>query len=478
MALPVPTPACGGRTSPLRVAPAVLVLVLVVMTTLVACVSTPAPAASLEGEAMALSAGKGSVRADGSASGGQSLLIWGNDTASGEVSGSGTLTIDARAVDCDGWAQATVTVDGVRVGTVTVGSSTWAAYPVPGTVPSGRHTVQVAFVNDASTATCDRNLYLDRVRLGGGGGGTPSPFAGETLYVDPASAARATADAWRSQGRTADAQQLEKIAGAAKPVRYFAEWTETGNSNGVAFQVNHYIDLVKATGALPVIGAYAIINRDCGSFSGGGFTTAAQYRAWADGFAAGIGDDKVIVILEPDAIAGMSCLNADQQAERLSLLRYAVHALEARPDAHVYIDAGHSAWQTPATTISRLNQAGIDRAEGFSTNNANFNLTADEIAWGEQVSAGVGGKHFLIDTSRNGLGPYTGGTHDGDCPAWANPPGRALGARPTADTGHPLVDAYFWLKTPGASDADCGPFPAAGGWSPDYALGLAQRAAY
>jgi endoglucanase len=451
--------------------------VLVVTSALVACSSDPAPAPALEAETMTLAARKGSVRPDSSASGGQSLLIWGNDTASGVISGGGALTIDARSIDCDGWAQAAIIVDGVRIGTVTVGNNDWSAYAVPGTLPSGRHTVQVTFVNDVATASCDRNLYLDRIRLGGGSGARQSPFAGETLYVDPASPARATADAWRSQGRTADAQQLEKIAGAAKPVRYFAEWTETGDSNGVAFQVSHYIDVVQAAGALPVIGAYAIINRDCGSFSGGGFTTADQYRAWADGYAEGIGDDKVVVILEPDAIAGMSCLNADQQAERLSLLRYAVEAIEARPNAHVYLDAGHSSWQTPATTISRLNQAGIDRADGFATNNANFNLTADEIAWAEQVSAGVGGKHFVIDTSRNGLGPYTGGTHDGDCPAWANPPGRALGARPTADTGHPLVDAYFWLKTPGASDADCGPFPAAGAWDPEYALGLAQRAA-
>jgi endoglucanase len=305
-----------------------------------------------------------------------------------------------------------------------------------------------------------------------------NPFAGEKLYVDPASAARNTVNQWKAQGRTADAQQLEKIAGAPKPVRYFAEWTEQGNPNGVAFQVNHYVDQVRATGALPVIGAYAILHRDCSQFSAGGFTTAAQYRSWIDGYAEGIGNDKVVVILEPDSIAGLDCLDSAQQAERLQLLAYAVETLKGRPNAHVYIDAGHSSWRTAAVTIDRLNRAGIARADGFATNNANFNTTASEIAWGTQVSAGVGGKHFVIDTSRNGLGRYTGGTHDGDCPNWANPPGRALGAQPTANTGHQLVDAFFWLKTPGASDGDCGPFPAAGGWSPDYALGLCQRAAY
>src|SRR5262245_29704569 len=61
--------------------------------------------------------------------------------------------------------------------------------------------------------------------------GQGNPFAGERFYVDPASTARNTVNQWKAQGRTADAQQLEKIAGAPKPVRYFAEWTEQGNSN-------------------------------------------------------------------------------------------------------------------------------------------------------------------------------------------------------------------------------------------------------
>jgi endoglucanase len=130
------------------------------------------------------------------------------------------------------------------------------------------------------------------------------------------------------------------------------------------------------------------------------------------------------------------------------------------------------------TIVNRLIEAHVQNAAGFALNNANFTYTADNVTYGTQISQGVGGKHFIVDTSRNGLGPYTGGTHDGDCPDWANPPGRALGYRPTPSTGNSLVDAYYWLKTPGASDGDCGGFPSAGAWMPDYALGLAQRAAW
>ena len=82
----------------------------------------------------------------------------------------------------------------------------------------------------------------------------------------------------------------------------------------------------------------------------------------------------------------------------------------------------------------------------------------------------MGGKHFVVDTSRNGLGP----TPDGQ---WCNPPGRALGAAPTLETGDPAADAFLWIKRPGESDGACNGGPSAGTWWADYALGLARRAA-
>lgn len=57
--------------------------------------------------------------------------------------------------------------------------------------------------------------------------------------------------------------------------------------------------------------------------------------------------------------------------------------------------------------------------------------------------------HFVIDTSRNGQGPWTTTTAYPDKQDWCNPRGRGLGLRPSAATGDPLVDAYLWVKTPG-----------------------------
>ncbi len=48
----------------------------------------------------------------------------------------------------------------------------------------------------------------------------------------------------------------------------------------------------------------------------------------------------------------------------------------------------------------------------------------------------------------------------------------------TTATGEPLADALTWIKAPGESDGTCGGGPPAGQFWVDYAIGLAQRAAY
>jgi endoglucanase len=101
--------------------------------------------------------------------------------------------------------------------------------------------------------------------------------------------------------------------------------------------------------------------------------------------------------------------------------------------------------------------------------------------------------HFVIDTSRSGVGPWPGiaghPASDGATQDWCNPPDRGLGLQPSANTGHLLVDAYLWVKIPGESDGQCyrwtnGPLdpvrntqdPAAGQWFPEMALDLVHNA--
>ena len=401
-------------------------------------------------------------------------------TASTDFSGAvSRIELRARGDLCGAAPYVRVFVDGEKIMRQRVPSATYSVYTNSVSVGDGTHRLAVRFPNDRLSEECDRNLYVDYVRLIPLQPASPgtNPFADEKFYVDPNSNARKTADALYAEGRTWAAREMEEIAQSPADPYYMAEWTE--RHDGIEFYTRHYIENVyQAAGAVPTLGLYAIPHRDCGSYSGGGFDTAAEYKAWIDGATRGSGTHKVIWFLEPDAIPNWECLTGAQKQKRVRLLRYAINKLATNPNAYVYIDACHSGWHTPTTIVNRLNRIGIANAAGFTTNTSNFNWTDNEVAWAKQVSAGVGNKPFVVDTSRNGLGPYTDGMHDGDCPPQINPPGRALGMRPTANTGDPLIHAFFWLKQPGESDGACGGFPQAGTWMPQYALGLAMRSAY
>ena len=292
----------------------------------------------------------------------------------------------------------------------------------------------------------------------------PSLLPGTMLWVNPSSHAQQTADAWRIS-RPDDAAQMDKIA--AQPM---AKWFGNWNAD-IRADVDAAVTTMTSGGAMPVLVAYNIPQRDCGGLSGNNSTTADAYRSWIAAFANGIGARRATVIVEPDALAGMDCLSSTDQQMRVDLLSYAVRTLRAQGSVAVYLDAGNPKWHSATTMATRLTNAGVALAQGFALNVSNFFTTSDNVSYGQQIAGLTGGKHFIIDTSRNGLGP----TADNQ---WCNPDGRAIGDRPTTSTGVASVDAFLWVKTPGESDGACNGAPAAGSWMPEYALGLAQRASY
>lgn len=227
---------------------------------------------------------------------------------------------------------------------------------------------------------------------------------------------------------------------------------------------------IRAAGALPVFVAYNIPHRDCGGYSGGGAPDAAAYRDWINQLAAGLAGSPAVVLLELDSLTTITCLSSTDQQERYQLLQEAVTTLTNRPGVSVYLDAGHARWVPTEVMAARLRAAGIDRARGFALNVSGFQWLSDEVADGDALAVRLGGKHFVVDTSRNGQGPASGSV------AWCNPVGRALGAAPTAATGDVYADAFLWVKHPGLSDGTCGRGdPPAGQWWTAYAVGLAQR---
>ena len=343
-------------------------------------------------------------------------------------------------------------------------------------------------------------------------------------------------------------------------------WFEAGTPHKIQQAVKNTVKRAAGKGTVPVLVAYNIPFRDCAQFSAGGATTVEEYTAWIDGFATGIGDEAAVVILEPDGLGIIPwytnidgyldwCQPAEADpdtaaAERFFMLNYAVDALKAQPNTHVYLDSTHSAWLNVGDASQRLARAGVDRADGFYLNVSNYQFTANSIKYGTWVSSclamsnfagcpnqywnggpatgwagtamdnyqewrnepysgdpvdlawntvGIDSRYadsnpttrFVIDTSRNGVGPWAPPAYP-DPQDWCNPPDRGLGLQPTADTGIPLVDAYLWVKIPGESDGECtrglGPAgetvdpewglidPPAGEWFPEMVLDLVQNA--
>jgi endoglucanase len=237
---------------------------------------------------------------------------------------------------------------------------------------------------------------------------------------------------------------------------------------------------------------------------------------------------------------------------RYAQINGAVTRLEQQPNVSVYLDGTHSAWLGVGDVAQRLVNAGVSHAQGFFLNVSNYQFTQNSVQYGTWISdciasgayagcanqywnggpdgtaiasllgawngvalsnygvwsdtatdpalntSGInarfstpGTTHFVIDTSRNGLGPWKPTVSYPDAQDWCNPPGRGLGVVPTTDTGNALVDAFLWAKVPGESDGSCNRGvqgsttdpewggivdPAAGAWFPQQALQLARLA--
>jgi endoglucanase len=348
---------------------------------------------------------------------------------------------------------------------------------------------------------------------------------GTSFYVDLQSKAVQQAIADARAGRLGDALRMAKLA--SWPV---ATWFTGGTSPEQTRQdVAELQRRARLRGQVPVLAAYNVPGRDCSQYSAGGAANTAEYQAWINGFAAGLGRDKAVVILEPDGLAlpPADCGGTpEQQAARVVEINYAVDRLRRQPEATVYLDAGHSAWHSVGTIATRLVEGGVARARGFFLNVSNYRTDADLVRYGTMVSkcvwylqnvAGATGgacanqywpaadadawyaanvpadaalTPFVVDSSRNGQGPWTppAGVYP-DPQDWCNPPQRGIGRPPTADTGTPLLDAYLWVKVPGESDGSCtrgtaGPVdpewgvvdPPAGVWWPDQVHQLAELA--
>lgn len=288
------------------------------------------------------------------------------------------------------------------------------------------------------------------------------------LYTYPGNPLFAAATLMTNNGHQAEGAELRKVAEEPSGIWAAGQPAEM-------LQIRQVTLAATQAHAIPVIVAYNLPYRDgCGRLSADHGPTVSGYKNWINQLAAAVGAGDDIVIVEPDGLPDIvrGCLSAAQNTERYQLLRYAMEKLSALPHARVYLDAGNPGmFADPSQLATPLERAGIRYGRGFSANVSNFQWTAGVVTWSEELDGALGGKlGAVIDTSRNGRGPYTGP----DTPQWCNPPSRALGPVPRLHPGPAGIDAYLWIKDPGASDGPCNGGPPAGQYWPQYAVALEQ----
>mmetsp|Transcript_43296 Transcript_43296/g.135357 ORF Transcript_43296/g.135357 Transcript_43296/m.135357 type:complete len:776 (+) Transcript_43296:48-2375(+) len=216
----------------------------------------------------------------------------------------------------------------------------------------------------------------------------------------------------------------------------------------------------------------------------------------------------VALVMEPDGLANLAtniadphCGNMATQTAYKQGVKYAVEQITTKaPSVSIYLDAAHGGWlgwQNNLESFMKMLKGmslPFDKIRGFATNVANYQALGVQCPWcpdqGFRNGYCMNGKHgsdpccadpcsllsqwnfgnnelnyaaglvaaansvlgmdahVIIDTGRNGVTDQRQ-----DCANWCNPRGAGTGVPSTTKTANTsLVDAYFWLKTPGESD--------------------------
>jgi len=159
-----------------------------------------------------------------------------------------------------------------------------------------------------------------------------------------------------------------------------------------------------------------------------------------------LGSTRAAIVVEPDAVAA-DCFNT----RRAILLKHSVRRL-ANAGQYVDLDAGYARWRSTGEMAHRLLRAGIQYVQGFSVNVANRQTTRQSYRWGGSSRTSSAGAEFVIDTSRNGLGPPPDESDRDD--ESCNPRRQALGQAPTARTGMPGLGETTYLLSDSSTTLD------------------------
>jgi cellulose 1,4-beta-cellobiosidase len=352
-----------------------------------------------------------------------------------------------------------------------------------------------------------------------------NPFAGAGFAIDSSYVAKVESSVRASP---ADSALLKKVE--AFPT---AVWLDSIEST---VRVGNVLDEARAQekrAGKPLAAVFVIYNlpdRDCSSTASAGQLSSrtdgeTRYRKdFIDPIAREFKahpKQRVAVIVEPDSLANLATnLNKGTCAAAEPVYKHSIaYAIRqfAMPNVATYLDAAHAGWLGWSGNRAKITQifsdvlaeaGGADKVRGFAVNVANYDSLQDgdlprlepsDPATGELkyidllnrslTEAGITGKAFVVDTSRNGRSGIR--TKSG---SWCNVAGAGLGERPQANPT-PFVDAYLWIKPPGESDGGSDPnqdgfdemcgarspdaapnAPHAGSWFHSYFVDLAKKA--
>lgn len=284
------------------------------------------------------------------------------------------------------------------------------------------------------------------------------------LYVETWGAAATAAKNLTAAGKNAEAAAARTIA--AQPI---AIWLSGYYSDtDLVALINRNIVAAEKKGTTPVFVTYNIPGRDCSSYSAGGATDDPSYLRWNDLVAKTLKGHRAVVLVEPDSLGHLSTC-PEKIPSREATLKTAVTALY-NAGIPAYLDGGNSNWVKAPVMAERLKASGISKARGFYTNVANYRTESQEKSYAEELSRLSGTNvHYIIDNSRNGKG-WNG--------EWCNAVGAGLGRTPRVAVNGTKIDAFLWVKTPGASDGPCNGGPGPGKWFGSYAIALVQNRAW
>lgn len=178
------------------------------------------------------------------------------------------------------------------------------------------------------------------------------------FYVDPNGPAPSQVHTWLAEGRTADAQQLRKLAG--QPVPLWASGPGPGHRPGARLRRRrHPGSAAAAAGALqhPRAGLRAVLRR--------GASDAGHYRAWVGKLLGGLAARPVTVIVEPDAVADeIKGCGREAGHRPPALLAETVERLKDAGPVQVYLDAGNPGFVAdPGQVADALHRSGVAKAE-------------------------------------------------------------------------------------------------------------------